>query len=66
MASFAQRTKRKRARRQKNAGHDRKIKLSRKSTPTAVELFASLGEPGKPAPTSAPRAAAASKVASKA
>lgn len=61
MASFAQRTKRKRARRQKNAGHDRKIKLSRKSTPTAQELFASLGEPGKPAPKAPKAAAPASK-----
>ncbi len=50
MASFAQRTKRKRSRRKKNAGHARKIKLSRKSTPTNQELFAALGEPGKPAP----------------
>ena len=31
MASFAQRTKRKRSRRKKNAGHARKIKLSRKA-----------------------------------
>ena len=53
MASFAQRTKRKRSRRKKNAGHARKIKLSRKSTPTTQELFASLGEPGKPAPKAA-------------
>ena len=46
MASFAQRTKRKRSRRKKNAGHARKIKLSRKSTPTQNELIAALGEPG--------------------
>lgn len=50
MASFTQVTERKRSRRHKNAGHARKIKLSRKSTPTEQELFAALGEPGKPAP----------------
>ncbi|MBK7823940.1 hypothetical protein [Nannocystis sp.] len=61
MASFAQRTKRKRSRRKKNAGHARKIKLSRKSTPTSQELFAALGEPGKPAPRSAATPAPASK-----
>ncbi|MBL9106859.1 MAG: hypothetical protein JNL82_38445 [Myxococcales bacterium] len=50
MASFTQVTERKRSRRHKNAGHARKIKLARKSTASAQELFAALGEPGKPAP----------------
>lgn len=53
MASFSQVTERRRARRHKNAGRARKIKLSRKSTPTEQELFAALGEPGKPAPKAA-------------
>jgi hypothetical protein len=53
MASFSQVTERKRSNRRKNAGHARKIKLSRKSTPTEQELFSALGEPGKPAPKAA-------------
>jgi len=57
MASFTQVTERKRSRRHKNAGHARKVKLARKSTPSETELFAALGEPGKPAP----KAAAAAK-----
>lgn len=57
MASFTQVTERRRSRRHKNAGHARKVKLSRKSTPTEQELFAALGEPGQPAP----KAAAAAK-----
>ncbi len=57
MASFTAVTKRKRARRQKNAGHARKLKLGRHSTLSAAELFAPLGEPGKPAPKAAPSAA---------
>ena len=32
------------------AGRRRKNKLARKSTASATELFAGLGEPGKPAP----------------
>jgi hypothetical protein len=59
MASFSKRTERKRSRRHKNAGHARKVKLSRKSTPTNQELFAALGEPGKPAPKAAAPAAPA-------
>lgn len=57
MASFTAVTKRKRARRQKNAGHARKLKLGRHSTLSAKDLFASLGEPGQPAPKAAPPAA---------
>lgn len=53
MASFTQVTERRRTRRHKNAGHARKIKLARKSTPTEQELFGALGEPGKPAPKAA-------------
>lgn len=53
MASFTQVTERKRSRRHKNAGHARKVKLARKSTPSETELFAALGEPGKPAPKAA-------------
>jgi hypothetical protein len=45
-------TWRKRKRAHKNAGRKRKNQESRKSTPTAEELFAALGEPGKPAPAS--------------
>lgn len=53
MASFTAVTKRKRARRQKNAGHARKMKQGVRSTISAQELFAALGEPGKPAPKAA-------------
>jgi hypothetical protein len=61
MASFTQVTERKRARRHKNAGHARKMKLGRKSTPSYQELFAALGEPGKAAPTAATPAKPAAK-----
>lgn len=54
MASFTARTKRKRARRRKNAGHARKMKQGKRSTISASELFAPLGEPGKQAPKAAP------------
>ena len=50
MASFSQVTKRKRARRRKVAGRARKRKQAERSTLTAAELFAGMGEPGKPAP----------------
>jgi hypothetical protein len=53
MASFTVVTKRKRARRVKNAGHARKMKQGKRSTLSAQELFAALGEPGQPAPKSA-------------
>ena len=53
MASYTTIVKRKRKRRHKNAGHQRKIVQSRKSTLSADELFADLGEPGEPAPEQA-------------
>lgn len=59
MASFTVVTKRKRARRQKNAGHARKMKMGQRSTISYSELFAALGEPGKPAPKAAPASAKA-------
>ncbi len=52
MASFTQQTKRKRARRRKNAGHARKVKQAARSTVSYAELFAECGEPGEPAPVS--------------
>ncbi|MFO0637495.1 MAG: hypothetical protein U0168_32120 [Nannocystaceae bacterium] len=53
MASFTAITRKKRARRHKNAGAARKAKQARRSTLSAAELFAALGEPGKPAPAAA-------------
>ena len=50
MASYTNIVRRKRKRRHKNAGHQRKMQQSRKSTLSAAELFAALGEPGEPAP----------------
>jgi hypothetical protein len=50
MASNSRQTWKKRTRRHSNAGRKRKNKEARKSTPSAVELFAGMGEPGKPAP----------------
>lgn len=61
MSSKTAQTKRKRARRRKNAGHARKLKQGRHSTISAKELFAALGEPGKPAPAPAPTSAAQAK-----
>lgn len=52
MASFTNIVRRKRSRRHKNAGHQRKVAQSRKSTQSAAELFAACGEPGEPAPKS--------------
>ncbi len=54
MSSFTQMTKRKRARRKKNAGSDRKRKQSAASTLSHEALFAACGEPGKPAPKKQP------------
>jgi len=51
MASHSSETKTRRARRQRNAGQDRKKKAGKRSTLSAAELFAKCGEPGKPAPT---------------
>lgn len=50
MASRTKKTENRRARHRKNAGRKRKNKVSRKSTPSEAELFAGMGEPGKPAP----------------
>lgn len=50
MASFTDIVRRKRKRRQKNAGHARKVRMSRESTASYDELFAGCGEPGKKAP----------------
>ncbi len=58
MASNTRASELKRARSHKNMGRKRKAVESRKSTPSASELFAGFGEPGQPAP---PRAAPARK-----
>ena len=50
MASRTKKTENRRARHHKNAGRKRKNVLARKSTPSEAELFAAMGEPGKPAP----------------
>ena len=50
MASFTKISKKKRARRRKNAGHARKVKQGQRSTLSYAELFEKCGEPGKPAP----------------
>jgi hypothetical protein len=50
MASNTAATSVKRKNKHEKAGRRRKNKLARKSTATSVELFAHLGEPGKPAP----------------
>jgi len=47
MASNSRSTWKRRVRRHTNMGKKRKAKDSRKSTPSAVELFAGMGEPGK-------------------
>jgi hypothetical protein len=50
MASRTKATRVKRKNKHEKAGRRRKNRLARKSTASAVELFAALGEPGKPAP----------------
>lgn len=50
MASLTKKTRIRRRNRHKNMGRRRKAKESVKSTPSATELFAKLGEPGQPAP----------------
>ena len=50
MASNTMATWHKRTRNQKNMGRKRKNAEARHSTPSGTELFAGLGEPGKPAP----------------
>lgn len=54
MASRTKKTWNRRERHRANAGRKRKSAQARKSTPSATELFAALGEPGKAAPA-APR-----------
>jgi len=49
MASNTRKTWKRRVRRHVNLGKKRKAQESRRSTPPAAELFAGLGEPGKPA-----------------
>ena len=53
MASNTMATWNRRTRKQKNGGRKRKNRKSRHSTPSATELFAGFGEPGKPAPAGA-------------
>jgi hypothetical protein len=53
MASNTDIVRRKRKRRQKNAGHQRKLVQSKQSTQSYDELFAALGAPGEPAPKKA-------------
>ena len=50
MASRTAATRVKRKNKHEKAGRRRKNRLARKSTSSATELFAGLGEPGKPAP----------------
>ncbi|HEY1816960.1 MAG TPA: hypothetical protein VGG74_31645 [Kofleriaceae bacterium] len=50
MASNTKSTTVKRKNKHEKAGRRRKNRLARKSTSSATELFAGLGEPGKPAP----------------
>ncbi len=52
MASNTAATTVKRKNKHEKAGRRRKNKLARKSTASTSELFAGLGEPGKPAPRS--------------
>jgi hypothetical protein len=50
MASNTKASENKRKRNHKNMGRKRKNRLARRSTPTAAELFAGMGDPGQPAP----------------
>lgn len=50
MASNTAASENKRKRNHKNMGRKRKNRLGKKSTVSAKDLFAALGEPGKPAP----------------
>jgi hypothetical protein len=65
MASNTMATWNKRKRTHKNIGRKRKNKEARKSTPSATELFAALGEPGKPAPAAGSAKPAAKKAPAK-
>ena len=55
MASNTAASSVKRKNKHQKAGRRRKNKLARKSTLSNTELFAGLGEPGKPAPAAAKR-----------
>jgi hypothetical protein len=57
MASNTARSEKRRARTHQKAGKRRKTAESQHSTQSAIELFASLGEPGKPAPKAKPATA---------
>ena len=50
MASRTKASSIKRKNKHEKAGRRRKNRLAKKSTKSAAELFAALGEPGKPAP----------------
>lgn len=50
MASYTEIVKKKRKRRQKNAGRARKAAAAKRSTLSYDELFAACGAPGEPAP----------------
>jgi hypothetical protein len=50
MASNTNASEKRRKRRHDNMGRRRKNTTGRKSTPSAAELFAACGEPGKPMP----------------
>lgn len=50
MASNTKVSENKRKRRHKNAGHQRKLAASKKSTLSYSEIFAACGEPGQAAP----------------
>ncbi len=58
MASNTTASTNKRARAHSNLGRKRKNKEAKKSTQSNAELFAKLGEPGKPAPKAASKPAA--------
>jgi hypothetical protein len=53
MASNTAASSVKRKNKHEKAGRRRKNRLARKSTKSSTELFAALGEPGKPAPARA-------------
>ena len=53
MASNTAATRVKRKNRHQKAGRRRKNREARRSTPSAVDLFAGMGEPGQPAPRKA-------------
>lgn len=53
MASNTKASSVKRKNKHQAAGRRRKNRLARHSTPSAAQLFAALGEPGKPAPKAA-------------